>query len=458
MTSRPLALGTFVAVLMFAGGILAVLQHSSMAEDSAVQTESASSSGLLSGVTTTNVNGETSATAATFPQPVTPALTKTELDPVLTTIFGGEQLTTGKRSWGPEQVIGMPDTDGAGDIVTAWASLSTDDQEEWLILHFDRPIEIKLVEIHETYNPGAVVKVTAFNEAGEEMLAWEGEDPTPTTEDRGISIIPVDIEFNTNRIKVYIDSPAVLGWNEIDAVGIHDKNGDVKWAVNVECSTTFASPFSEATISGYANYGPEQAAGQPNTLTAGDAVTAWASASSNGQEEWLICHYENTVVPESVAVHETAAPGALFKVSVIKDGVETVVWEGEDPTPVDDLQGISVIPIDIDFEVDTVKIYLDSVRVPSWNEIDAVGLRGTGGETQWAATVEASSTYAQAYEYDLLGFSGLPAIPYVDPNIMVLQTAVESLRTEVESLRTELAEIKQLLIDQANANEPGESR
>ncbi len=35
-----------------------------------------------------------------------------------------------KRNWGPEQVIGPPDTMNAGHQVTAWASLSQDAQEE----------------------------------------------------------------------------------------------------------------------------------------------------------------------------------------------------------------------------------------------------------------------------------------------------------------------------------------
>jgi beta-lactamase regulating signal transducer with metallopeptidase domain len=447
MTSRPLALGTFVAVLMLAGGLLSLVQPAVADEPRQVQVL-VTPAGLEAGVTIRSLNGDSAGSFVVSPQVALPAEFTTRAGEAAAELIDFIQIgEASKRSWGPEQVMGPPDTDGAGDIATAWASLSTDDQEEWLILHYERPVEIKLVEIHETYNPGAVVKVTAFNEAGEEVLAWEGEDPTPTTEDRGISIIPTDVEFMSNRIKVYIDSPAVLGWNEIDAVGIHDKNGDVQWAVNVECSTTYADPFSTEIPNAYANYGPEQAAGEPNTLVAGDAVTAWASASSDGQEEWLICHYENMVVPESVAVHETTAPGALFKVSVIKDGVETVVWEGEDPTPVDELQGISVIPIDIDFEVDTVKLYLDSVRVPGWNEIDAVGLRSTGGETQWAMTVEASSTYASGFVYD---YGLLPATPYVDPTVMILQQDVEALRGEVESLRGELAEIKALLLDQAS--------
>jgi hypothetical protein len=41
-----------------------------------------------------------------------------------------------------------------------------------------------------------------------------------------------------------------------------------------------------------------------------------------------------------------------------------------------------------------VRLYLDSPRVRSWNEIDAVGLVDQSGATHWATEVRASTTYA----------------------------------------------------------------
>ena len=40
-----------------------------------------------------------------------------------------------------------------------------------------------------------------------------------------------------------------------------------------------------------------------------------------------------------------------------------------------------------------VKVYLDTTRVPGWNEIDAVELIGRDGSRQWASTSSASSSY-----------------------------------------------------------------
>jgi hypothetical protein len=42
----------------------------------------------------------------------------------------------------------------------------------------------------------------------------------------------------------------------------------------------------------------------------------------------------------------------------------------------------------------SIKVYLDTARVPGWNEVDAVELIGKDGSRQWAKRASASSTYA----------------------------------------------------------------
>jgi hypothetical protein len=153
-----------------------------------------------------------------------------------------------KRNWGPEQATGEPDTNMAGDIVTAWASASQDGQEEWLMLEYQDFITPTAVLVYETYNPGALYRVTAFKPDGEEVELWKGTDPTATDAGMGVSEIPVKAAFKTNRVKIYIDSPNVPGWNEIDAVGLRDKNKTMHWASAVEASTTYAGPFTDVAI------------------------------------------------------------------------------------------------------------------------------------------------------------------------------------------------------------------
>lgn len=156
----------------------------------------------------------------------------------------GMPIVTGSgASWNPDQAAGAPDTPQTGDFGSAWASLGTDDKDEWLELEYAEPVMATSIIIHENFNPGAVSRVTAFDASGKEVKLWEGKDPF-VIGDNGVAVatIPVDDPMETQRIKVYIASTKVLGWNEIDAVGITDELGGVHWATSAIASSTFANP------------------------------------------------------------------------------------------------------------------------------------------------------------------------------------------------------------------------
>ncbi len=158
---------------------------------------------------------------------------------------------TAKRSWGPEQAEGPPDTKGAGDIQTAWASQTQDGQKEWLICEYAEAVLPSAVVVHETYNPGSLEKLSVFDADGKEHEAWKGTDPTPRTANRGTSIIPIKTKFKIKKVKLFFDSPAVPGWNEIDAVGLREKGNEesnIQWATKVTASSTFAQEVQPAPL------------------------------------------------------------------------------------------------------------------------------------------------------------------------------------------------------------------
>lgn len=146
--------------------------------------------------------------------------------------------TAPRRAWGPEQATGAPDTPASGDFGTAWASLTPDQQDEWLLLEYTDPVLPKEVRVHENWNPGAVIKISAFRMDGREVEIWNGDDPTAIGSEKGVSVIPVKADFKTNRIKLAIDSKEVKNWNEIDAVGMVDASGKTQWASSAEASST----------------------------------------------------------------------------------------------------------------------------------------------------------------------------------------------------------------------------
>jgi hypothetical protein len=356
-----------------------------------------------------------------------------------------------KRGFSPEQAEGPPDVRQAGDNPMAWASQTPDGQKEWLLCGYSDPVVIRAVIVHESYNPGGLVRVSAFNPAGDEVVAWEGEDPTPRGKPKGISVIPVKLDFPVAKIRLSIDSPAVPGWNEIDAVGLEDSDGNTHWASHAEASSSFGAPggFS-SPVNSKPSYSPAQAAGEPDTPRPGDQGTAWASATPDSQPEWLVCEYTTAHLPAEIVVYENNAPGAISKIGVFTaGGTEVTVWEGTDPTPRDQPWGVSVFPVKVDFPFQKLKLYINSQEVPGYNEIDAVGLRAANGDTVWASEAEASSIYGAGVMYNQ-GMMMDPIIPAGE--LKNLQKELQELRREVEELRKlrdELKELKSLLKDGA---------
>ncbi len=138
-----------------------------------------------------------------------------------------------------EQATGPPNT-GAGDGVTSWCHLTSDDQQEWLVLEYDTVVVPKAIVVHENLSPGGLRRVSSFPKIGIERTLWEGTDPTPITATSGVSRLPITAGIKTNRIKLYIDSPAVPGWQEIDAVGlIYGEDNKVIWAKRASASSTY---------------------------------------------------------------------------------------------------------------------------------------------------------------------------------------------------------------------------
>jgi hypothetical protein len=144
-----------------------------------------------------------------------------------------------KRSWGEEQVIGPPNVTVARDDPNAWASREPDAGPEWLAVQFANIVEVAEIRIRESYNPGAISKVTA-NMNGQEYTIWEGTaEPGPAPRD---FVIPVQSRLQTSAITIHLDSARVPGWNEIDAVELIGRDGSRQWAIGATASSTFASP------------------------------------------------------------------------------------------------------------------------------------------------------------------------------------------------------------------------
>jgi beta-lactamase regulating signal transducer with metallopeptidase domain/uncharacterized coiled-coil protein SlyX len=165
------------------------------------------------------------------------------------------------RPWSPEQATGAPNVTEAGDNGNAWASLTEDGQEERLLLTFDKPVHAAAVLVYESFNPGAIQKLGAYDESGHETIVWEGTDPVRPIDGKGVSVIPVNVTWKTGNVRLYLNSPAVPGFNEVDAVGLLDlATGEVHWAKSAQASSTYADRLSDRDTNGGTHWTAKQCA------------------------------------------------------------------------------------------------------------------------------------------------------------------------------------------------------
>ncbi|MCC7208072.1 MAG: hypothetical protein IT323_12255 [Anaerolineae bacterium] len=124
-----------------------------------------------------------------------------------------------ETSWNFQQATGAPDTFECGDIVTAWAS-ATGTGEDYLVLYYDTPVLATEINIHQTYNPGAIVSVEVGNRAtGETLVLPDSADPPGNTGCPGVfTLDPGIVTFPVDTVLINLDQSITGSWNEIDAV------------------------------------------------------------------------------------------------------------------------------------------------------------------------------------------------------------------------------------------------
>jgi hypothetical protein len=126
-------------------------------------------------------------------------------------------------NWSAERALGEPDVYPIhGDKVLAWASKTTDDQREYIILGFDTLQSVRAVEIYETYNPGAIDTVYLRNASTMQWVkVYSRSFQILPLQSRKFTFFLNNTEFKVDAIRIALNSPEVPGWNEIDAVAIH---------------------------------------------------------------------------------------------------------------------------------------------------------------------------------------------------------------------------------------------
>ncbi|MBN1964953.1 MAG: hypothetical protein JW910_09915 [Anaerolineae bacterium] len=139
-------------------------------------------------------------------------------------------------------------------------------------------------------------------------------------------------------VRVTLDQTITGSWNEIDTISLIFSDSDgtrTQWPVS-------ATATSEYTSDGWSAM---QATGSPDTFECGDIRTAWASATSTGQDS-LTVTYGVPMVPTRVDIYQTYNPGAIVLVELIPADASLapiVIFAGVDSTT--DCPGVLSIPV-----------------------------------------------------------------------------------------------------------------
>ena len=122
-----------------------------------------------------------------------------------------------------------------------------------LVLEYEKAVDVKEIHVYENHCPGALARVITFGEGKRHRVLWRGEDPWKLENGRNIAKLPVRKGAPIKRIKIYLNSKDIKGWNQIDAVGLLDVNGKMHWAIGVAASSAYGnSPVDPGVFGGLA--------------------------------------------------------------------------------------------------------------------------------------------------------------------------------------------------------------
>ncbi|HZF99728.1 MAG TPA: T9SS type A sorting domain-containing protein [Chitinophagales bacterium] len=125
-------------------------------------------------------------------------------------------------TWAACQILGEPNVYPIySDHGGAWSPSSADDQREFIAVGFDSAMAIDGVYVYETLNTGAVDSVYVRNAAtGAWNLVWsDSAEVQDNTAKVLFATFPMT-SYLVDGVRLAVNSPAVPGYNEIDAISV----------------------------------------------------------------------------------------------------------------------------------------------------------------------------------------------------------------------------------------------
>jgi outer membrane protein OmpA-like peptidoglycan-associated protein len=134
------------------------------------------------------------------------------------------QRAAGKDAFGPDQVLGEPNALPLGEPNSqAWSPKKDDEKEESIEIRFVKSLVARQVSVVENANPGSITKIELIDTGGKPHEVYKNENPGPlSVRHRVLSIAFPAAKYRTIGVRVTMNTAAVAGVNQIDAIGIAD--------------------------------------------------------------------------------------------------------------------------------------------------------------------------------------------------------------------------------------------
>lgn len=121
-----------------------------------------------------------------------------------------------------QQIIGKPNVlPAGGQNPSAWTP-EKPKRQEFIKVGFATPMQIRQVAVAESFNPGALFKVFAYDEAGTEHLVHSLNPGPSPQKGRMLNVMMDPTPYKVAAIKLIFDGEAVVDYFSVDAVAIAD--------------------------------------------------------------------------------------------------------------------------------------------------------------------------------------------------------------------------------------------
>ncbi len=132
------------------------------------------------------------------------------------------ELSPGQYS--AQQALGKPNVlPVGGENPNAWVP-DKPNKKEFLKLGFDTPINVRQVAVAESYNPSAISRILAYDEAGAEHEVYTLSPSSIPLKGRMLTVFFEPTTYKVTAIKLEFDGAAIADYFGIDAVAISDSS------------------------------------------------------------------------------------------------------------------------------------------------------------------------------------------------------------------------------------------